>query len=358
MSIYDSKLWILDVGEIVASLPELQELAGKSVLITGGTGLICSAVIDTLIYWNETHLDKIGIVIAGRSTANVKSRFTPYYQKNWLKFLPYDASLLENKFECSCDYIIHGASNASPNKIAQKPVETMICNFMGLKNLLDFAKDTCIKRVLYISSSEVYGEKGCNRPYRVNDYGGIDLLRSRNSYSVSKCAAETLCASYYEEYEVESVIVRPGHIYGPTAMTSDNRVSSAWAFAAARGEDIVMKSEGMQVRSYCYCLDCASAILKVLLYGENMHAYNISNPNSIINIKCLAEIISKYAGVNVIKECPTEDEQKSFNPMNNSSLDAGELLNLGWSGQFDIARGISHTIKILRDCIYGRCTNA
>ena len=116
------------------------------------------------------------------------------------------------------------------------------------------------------------------------------MLNPRNSYSISKCAAETLCASYYDEYGVDSVIIRPGHIYGPTAQETDNRVSSAWAYCVARGKDIVMKSDGSQIRSYCYCLDSASAILKVMLKGSPVKAYNISNPTSIISIKQMAEV--------------------------------------------------------------------
>ena len=73
-----------------------------------------------------------------------------------------------------------------------------------------------------------------------------------------------------------------------------------------------MKSDGSQIRSYCYCLDCASAMLKVLLCGENCHAYNISNPDSIISIKQMAEILVKSAGVELRMELPTDEERKGY----------------------------------------------
>jgi nucleoside-diphosphate-sugar epimerase len=117
----------------------------------------------------------------------------------------------------------------------------------------------------------------------------------------------------------------------------------------AYGEDITMKSDGKQIRSYCYCLDCASAILKVLLKGEKTHAYNISNPDSIISIHSMAEILASTAGVVLKMELPTDEEKKGFNPMSNSSLDSTELLSLGWKGLFDANRGFSHTVKILRE---------
>ena len=351
MSIYDSKLWISDLDETTENLPELQELSGKSILVTGCTGLICSSIIDIFIRWNETHNEKIIILAAGRNEKKVITRFSPYSKNDWFTFIPYDALSTKNIFNFLCDYIIHGAGNASPNKILKEPVETILSNFNGIKYLLDYAKNNGTKRVLYISSSEVYGQKEDNQPYKINEYGFIDLLNSRNSYSIGKRAAENLCASYADEYGVESVIIRPGHIYGPTAVKSDNRVSSSWAYLAAQGKNIVMKSDGSQIRSYCYCLDSASAILKVLLKGIKTHAYNISNPNSIISIREMAEILSKASGVELKIVLPTNTEQKGFNPMNNSSLDSSELLSLGWESIFDAERGFSHTIKILKEII-------
>lgn len=349
MGIYDSKLWLSDLEETISALPEIEELAGKSVMITGCTGLICSTVVDVLIRWNEAHDEKIKILAAGRSEEKVKTRFAQYTDEKWFIFVRYDAASTENYLSLSCDYIIHGASNASPNKIVKEPVETMMSNFIGIKYLLDYAKDKGTKRVLYISTSEIYGRKEHNNPSKYDEYGWIDLLNPRSSYSIGKCAAETMCASYFDEYGVESVIIRPGHIYGPTAVESDNRVSSAWAYDVACGKDIVMKSNGTQIRSYCYCLDSASAILKVLLYGTPVHAYNISNPESIINIRKMAEILAKSAGVQLKMELPTETERKGFNPMSNSSLDSTELLELGWRGVFDAQRGFSHTVEILKE---------
>lgn len=347
--IYKSKLWIDDIDTVINVLPELSELNGKSVMITGAAGLICSAVVDILIRFNETFGGNVKIIGAGRWRKEMTDRFGDYCDRDYFEYVVYDASSTDNSIGTSADYIIHGASNAFPALIVKEPVETMMSNFTGMKFLLDYAKGCGAKRILYISSSEVYGQKESSDPYCEGQYGFIDLLNYRNSYSVGKRAAETLCASYAAEYGVESVIVRPGHIYGPTASPQDNRVSSAFAYAAARGEDIVLKSDGAQLRSYCYCLDCASALLKVLIKGENVHAYNISNPLSIISIKDMAKILSESGGVPLRQEIPTEEEKKGFNPMSNSSLDSVSLQNLGWQGCFDAQAGLNHTVKILKD---------
>ena len=347
--LYGNPTWISDIDKVIEVVPELDRLAGKSLMITGAAGLVCSAIVDIIFRYNDTHDEKIQVLAAGRWPEEMSARFGDQVNREDFTFVVYDASKTDNVIDVHADYIIHGASNASPNMIVKEPVETMMSNFLGMKYLLDYAKDQGTKRILYISSSEVYGEKEGTEPYKEGQYGYIDLLKARNSYSVGKRAAETLCASYADEYGVESVIVRPGHIYGPTASPYDNRVASAWSYAVAKGEDIVMKSDGAQIRSYCYCLDCASAMLKVLLCGENCHAYNISNPDSSISRKQMAEILVKSAGVKLRMELPTDEERKGFNPMSNSSLESTSLTGLGWRGCFDAEAGFTHTVQILKE---------
>ncbi len=350
--LFNNAQWIHDIDMVSANLPELDTLAGKNILITGAAGLICSAVVDVLFRYNDTHSIPVQIYAAGRWKSEMEARFQDLVNRSDFHFVTYDATRFDNALNCPADYIIHGASNAHPALIAKEPVETMMSNFLGMKYLLDYARDCSTSCVLYISSSEVYGNKPGDQPYKENEYGYIDLLNARNSYSVGKRAAETLCASYSDEYHVKCVIARPGHIYGPTANPNDSRVSSSWAFQAARGEKISMKSDGAQIRSYCYVLDCASALLKILIKGEKTQAYNISNPNSIINIRRLAEILAVAGNVGLEYVPVSEDEKKTFNPMSNSSLESYNLLNLGWKGQFCAEEGLMHTVKIIKE-VYG-----
>ncbi len=351
MSIYDSRTWISDLDNVINILDCLDSLAGKSILITGSTGLICSSIVDLLIRWNERHDDKIVIHAAGREEEKIKERFCPYYDQEWFHFAKFNALSDKPVFDFRVDYIIHGAGNASPYQISKEPVETMLCNFGGVQALLEYSKNQKVNRLLYISSSEIYGLMEENRPYKENDYGFLNILDPRNSYSSGKRAAETLCISYFYEYNISTVIARPGHIYGPTAKKSDNRVSSKWMFDAAQGENIVMKSNGSQIRSYCYCLDCAAAIMTILLKGDSAKAYNISNSSTVITIKELANVICKVANVELIMDIPDNNEKKAFNPMSNSSLNSTELERLGFRGIFDIEHGVRATIKVLKQLL-------
>lgn len=340
---YSESYWE-DVQEVISGIPDITELFGKSVMITGATGMICSAVAELLFWLNKESKANISIVLAGRNQERMQQRFYCFKEGKDFSFLEYDATKDFVSKE-SYDFIIHGASPADPASFINHPVETMFANMIGLSSFLDIAKENPPTRLLYISSSEVYGKKDESRPYLESDYGFVDILNPRACYPSSKRAAETLCAAYHEEYGVDFVVVRPGHIYGPSITETDSRASAQFTRKAKAGENIVLKSAGTQLRSYTYTLDCASAILTVLLKGECGEAYNISNSHSIVTIRELAECMAKTAGVKVVYEQASDSEQKSYNLMDNSSLDSSKLEGLGWNGCYGLERGIIATYK-------------
>lgn len=343
---YDETYWE-DADRAIRSIPNVSALSGKSVLITGATGMICSSIAEILFRLNLRKAN-ITIYLAGRSRERMETRFQDFDPEADYTFVPYDATR-NCRIDVPADYIIHGASHANPAIYAKQPVETMLANLIGLNSLLESALRTKAKRVLYISSSEVYGKKGGSDPYHEEDYGSLDILNPRACYPSAKRAAETLCVSYGSEYGLETVIARPGHIYGPTITRSDSRASAQFTWDAVEGRNIVMKSAGAQLRSYCYTLDCASAILTGLINGKSGSAYNISNKNSVVTIRTLAEAMARYAGVNIAFSDPTDAERKSYNLMDNSSLTSDRLEALGWTAAFDLQMGVKRTIDYLRE---------
>ena len=341
MNLLKSEKYLQDIDRIIKSLTCLELLKDKSLFITGCNGLICSALVDVLIRVNEKNDLNLTLFLATRNIEKTKQRFND----SSCKYVEYDANK-QLKFSEHVDFFIHGASNASPDLIVKEPVETIKSNIFGLNEILANAKNS---RILYISSSEVYGNIKTENPIKENETGYIDILNPRSSYSQSKRAAETLCASYISEFNSDVVIARPGHIYGPTASKSDIRVSSQFMYDAAEGKELVLKSKGEQLRSYTYCLDCASATLAILLKGKTGEAYNISNPDSIISIAQMANYFADFAGTKLRFELPAEQEKKAFNPMNNSSLDSTKLETLGWKAVFSKEEGFKHSIEILKE---------
>lgn len=345
---YVQKYWD-DVRESIESIVDYDSLYNKNIMITGASGMICSSIIDVLLYLNKYNNAGITIFAAGRNREKIVDRFSGFNASDGLEYIYYDSTSRDRiSINHNIDYIIHGASNANPSIYMKEPVETMMSNILGLENVLCLAAEKHSTKVLYISSSEVYGQKKDNEPYFENDYGYLDILNQRASYPSSKRAGESLCIAYGQEYCVSTVIVRPGHIYGPSIQMTDNRASAQFTRNAVEGKNIIMKSKGEQLRSYCYTLDCASAILTVLINGKENNAYNISNPNSVCTISDIAHTIAETAGVQVIFDLPTEEEQKSYNLMNNSSLNSEKLEALGWTAKKNLHSGVESMIKVLK----------
>ncbi len=339
---YSASYWE-EIEKVSTAIPHVEKLFGRTIFLTGATGLIGSAIADILFSLNEKKSAGIQILLAGRSQERMAKRF-PF---GGYHFIPYDALAGEIHVD-KADYIIHAASPADPVSYTKEPVETMMANILGMKTLLDWTKGKPA-RILYVSSSEVYGKKSGNQPYKETDYGYVDDLNPRSCYPASKRAAETLCASYRKEYGVDFVIARPGHIYGPGITDTDSRASAQFTRNVLAGQDIVMKSAGSQLRSYCYSLDCASAILTILTDGESGEVYNISNPASVVTIREVAETFAREAGRKIIFENPSNEEAAGYNMMDNSSLDATKLTALGWRARYDIRSGIARTLEVLRD---------
>lgn len=322
-----------------ADLP-WEKLSGCNILVTGATGLIGGCLVEALMMNPNRDYH---VYASGRNEERARKRFAAFADDEAFHFIRYDV-MKPLDSEVRFDYIIHAASNASPNFFAQKPVEVIKSNIDGVANLMEYGLTHGMKRFLYVSSGEVYGE-GDGRVFTEDYSGYVDCTKPRSCYPTSKRAAETLCVSYAAEYGADVVIARPCHVYGPHFTEQDNRVYAQFIRNVLRGEDIVMKSTGEQFRSWCYVVDCASALLHILLKGGSGEAYNIADANSNISIRELAETIAKIGGKKVVIDVPNTDEQKGFNVVTKSIFATDKLELLGWRAQSNMLDGLNHTIE-------------
>lgn len=329
-------------------LIDLKALKNKNIVITGANGMICSYIVEFLMYENKIHNSNITVFALGRNLKKLEERFSNYLENKNLKFIVQDVCQPLKLF--NIDYIIHGASNAHPNAYVKDPVGTMNANYIGMLNVLECAKENNSK-VLYISSSEVYGSKCCqSNEWKEEDSGYVNTLNSRSSYPISKRAAETLCISYMEQHGIDVKIVRPCHIYGPTMTNSDSRAVSSFIRDVINGNDIIMKSEGKPIRSYCYVGDAVRGIMTVLLNGKSGEAYNISDENSIVSIKELAYTIATIGNQDIIIDIP-KDTNTGFTPVEKTIISSEKLKNLGWKPIVNLNAGISKTLEITSEQI-------
>lgn len=342
-----------DIASLFEKGLDLSRLRGNTILVVGATGLIGSCIIDVLMQ-NSNRCYRV--IAAGRNRERAKEKFAAYWEDVDFFFAELDVtkSIWANLKGQICDdvydamshvdYIINAASNASPNFFKQKPVEVMLANIEGVKHLMEYGLEHGMKRMVYISSGEIYGE-GDGSAFSEKSSGYVDCASVRACYPSSKRAAETLCMAYGEEYEADVVIARLSHTYGPGFTESDNRVYAQFIRNVLRGEDIVLKSKGEAYRSWLYVVDAAHAILRLMLDGENGNAYNVAHSESNISIRQLAELIAEKAHRKVVFDIPADALQGNTTPITKATFNTDKLEALGWKPLFDVETGFSHTLE-------------
>lgn len=343
MDLHKSKTYLGDLDISVRHIVNVQKLKNQSILITGATGTVGSYIADVLFRLNETENAEIKIYLAGRNV----SKLQEMYGNQNAEFLQYDLDKSIG-FGFDIDYIIHVAGNAYPQAFNSDPVGTLVNSVNSTKRLLDYGVENGARRLLYVSSGEVYGVGDISLDAFKEDYmGSLDLASSRSCYPESKRVTENLCASYSHQYGLETVSVRLCHTYGPMITVSDNRAQAQFIRNALSHHDIALKSAGAQLRSYNYIADAAAGILTVLLNGNTGEAYNIANPDAKITIAGLATVIAESTGQKVIFTNPDDFDLANRSPIPKQVLDTTKLESLGWKGHFSVKDGITHTLQIL-----------
>jgi len=310
----------------------------KNILVTGATGLIGTALVETLMADG-----RYNVFAAGRNESRAKKRFSRYAADSRFHFFRYDVR------QPLCGdtvyhYIIHAASGADPRSFADNPVGVMTANIDGVRHLLDYGRQHGMERFLYISSGEVYGVSTEERDFwNEDDSGYVNTMSARSCYPSAKRAAETLCAAYAAQYGLDVVVARPCHTYGPCFTESDNRVYAQFLRNVISGHDIVMKSSGEQFRSWIYADDCAEALVTILFKGESGLAYNVADEESCVTIRQLAEITAKAGGKKVVQDTPHIPHST---PIMRATFDTSRLRSLGWRPRFTLSQGIAECLRL------------
>lgn len=325
-------------------IPEIEQLNGKSFLITGATGLIGVCMIDALMRYN-CHGADIQIYAVGRSWEKAKSRLGEYEQDEHFHFIEQDVrqSLPE---DIRVDVIIPLASNTHPLAYSQYPIETIEINVKGAEHALNKAI-ACGATVLYPSSVEVYGNARGEDVFTEEYTGKLNLENARACYPESKRLSEALCHSYMSERGAKVKIARLSRVFGPTMLKSDTKASSQFFLKALAGENIILKSKGEQFFSYTYVADVVRAMLFILLYGELGVAYNVSNKECNVRLKVFAEACARWTGKDVIFDLPSEVEQKGYSVAMHAILDNTRLLSIGFQPLYPFDEAINRTLNII-----------
>ena len=351
MNLYQSDLYMEDVHRVAGLELPWEKLRGKSVLLSGATGLLGSFLVDVLLEKNSADALNCTVYALGRSKEKADARFSKYANDPQLVFIPYDVKKPFVRDDIgTVDYVLHLASNTHPVQYATDPIGTITTNIIGLQNMLDFAVAHHAARFAFASSNEIYGENRGDVEFFDEGYCGyIDSNTLRAGYPESKRCGEALCQAYKSQKGLDIVIPRFTRSYGPTMLMSDTKALSQFIKKGVAGEDIVLKSAGTQYYSYQYVADSVSGLLTVLLCGESGEAYNIAEEHSDIMLRDLASIIAEFSGRSVVFEIPDAVEAAGYSKATKARLDGHKLQALGWKPSYEIQSGIKRTIKILKE---------
>lgn len=283
-----------DIKNIIQGVrKEVEQLSGKTLLISGGAGFLGSYIVGTIAVLNREVLKKPCRVISIDNYITGRRRRLGE-EMNGETFMCIEQDVVkEFDIEEEVDYIIHAAGIASPVHYHKYPIETIESAILGTKNLLEMARKKRVKSFLYFSSSEIYGDPDPNCIPTPETYrGNVSSVGPRACYDESKRLGETLCMVYHSRYGVPVKIVRPFNIYGPGMLPDDYRVIPTFIISALHKRPLYVHDSGKQTRTFCYISDAIVGFFKVLLSHHNGHIYNIGNDKPEITMRELAHIIS------------------------------------------------------------------
>lgn len=208
-----------------------------------------------------------------------------------------------NKAIKNSDIVIHLAAALGVVNTEKNPVHTLDTNIYGTRNVLESCRKNGVRKIIFSSSSEVYGE-----PKKVPISESDDVIPITN-YGVSKLAAEEYIKAYSREHGMRYTILRLFNVYGTGQGTS--WVIPEFVSKALKNQKITIHGDGSQVRAFCHVLDVAQAFQSALRKGDS-EIINVGNNMEPINIKSLAKkIISLSNSKSHIDFIPFEKSKRN-----------------------------------------------
>ena len=336
-----------DIANILNQDLPWAELNGATVLISGASGFLPAYLVETLAAMNARGAS-IRIIALVRNLEKAQARLGHLLSAG-VEIILQDVSQPLRQDLPQADFIIHAASQASPRFYGTDPVGTLEANSIGTQQLLRHAHLSASRAFLFFSSGDVYGiPSDDSRRLTEVDFGYLDPASVRACYAESKRIGETMCVAWHHQFGVPARIVRPFHTYGPGMALDDGRVFADFVADVVAGRDIVLKSDGLAMRPFCYIADATLGFLTVLLKGENAQAYNVANPDTEISMRDLAHTVAGLLperGLGVRFDTLAANTGYLKSPVARSCPSIDKIGQLGWMPQTGIADGFKRTIQ-------------
>jgi UDP-glucuronate decarboxylase len=342
-----------DAAAIGDELAEtMRPLSGSTLLITGGSGFLCSYLLETVAYLNDRVFPKPCRVISiDNFRSGIPERTAHLAGRKDFRFISHDVSKPLKLDDCA-EWIVHGAGIASPTFYRKFPLETIDVNVSGTRHMLELARETHARSLLYISTSEIYGDPdAAHIPTREDYRGNVSCTGPRACYDESKRMAETLCWVYHNLYGTPVKVIRPFNVYGPGQRLDDRRIIPDLMSAVLERRPIELFSDGRATRSFCYVSDAIRALWHILLSEANGEAFNVGNDEREITIGDLAALVRQVARPPELKISHRISEDKHYltdNPQRRRPDLTKLRTRFAWAPKVPLEQGLERTLRSYR----------
>jgi UDP-glucose 4-epimerase len=298
------------------------------ILVTGGSGFIGTAIASLLL--KEGH--NVRILDLKRPALDV----------DFVEGSITDPTIVDKAIE-DCDAVVHLAAILGVAFTDSNPVETLDTSINGIKNVLNAAKKHGVKRVLFSSSSEVYGE-----PIKL-PITEDEPLKPKSVYGVGKLASEWYLRAFSKQHGLPYTIVRFFNVYGPRQ--APNWVVARFVDLALKNEPLTIYGKGDQIRAFCYVEDIARGTVLALTSEKGANnEFNIGNGNEPITMLELAKKIIRLSGSrSEIKMVPIEVNRTEQREIEKRVPDTNKARTvLAYSPKIRLDDGLNKTIGWMR----------
>ncbi|MDB2487725.1 GDP-mannose 4,6-dehydratase [Alphaproteobacteria bacterium] len=313
----------------------------KNILITGAAGFVGSHVFDLLV----DRFPESTITVVDKMTYAASHMNIPLCFEDDVKYNLIVGDLSDQQFTMDIvkgkDLVVHLAAESHVSRSFDNSLQFSKSNVIGTHTLIEACRIHGVKRIIHVSTDEVYGEKayGC--------FNETDALSPTNPYSATKAAGDMIINSYIKSFSTPVVTVRANNIYGTRQYPE--KIIPRFVLRALNGMPLTLHGDGSNLRHYLSAIDFAEAIYVLIKKGEVGQIYNIASDQEFSN-RDIADMITAGVGDQSLKIIQVNDR-----PFNDSryAVDDTKIRNLGWSCSGNLEEDLPKLIDWYSDN-YGR----
>jgi dTDP-glucose 4,6-dehydratase len=212
-------------------------------------------------------------------------------------------------------------------------------NVLGVQTLLEAARRHELKRIVHVSTDEVYGS------IAEGEFTESSPLEPNTPYSASKAGGDLMVRAYVKAFRLPAIITRGGNTYGPCQFPE--KLIPFFVTRLLDGKKVPIYGEGLQVREWMHVEDHAKGVMAALLHGTDGETYNVGDRNERTNREVVSILLNELAcDESLVKSIP--DPRKGAHDQR-YSMATDKLRGLGWKPQVPFEEGLRATIRWYRD---------